>query len=234
MYVCVARRGLHCSIADALSLRCVKHPATELPFHASREASEKQAEAQGLLGVAERNAQLSANLATAQERALQLQERAEALEQALEERDASAEAAQLLQHRVRPCHESAHLAAALKWMTNILDMENQTAPWRLPAEEKACCTARHARMPHKISLQAPMMVHGGLHATGGVHCREELSSHNVISARSWSCRASRPWQSRRLPWSGCALSWRSSGLPVLGWSRHWLPALQKARQPSRR
>ena len=56
------------------------------------------------MGVAERNAQLTADMAAAQERALQLQERAEAVEQALEERDATAEAEQLLLHRVRLIH----------------------------------------------------------------------------------------------------------------------------------
>lgn len=106
----------------------MKHPATEPPFHACRDASEKRAEAQGLLGVAERNAQLTADLAAAQERALQLQERAAALERALEERDATAEAEQLLQHRVRLCYESAHLAVAGKRVTYMWN-----APRHLPA-----------------------------------------------------------------------------------------------------
>ncbi|CAL5218500.1 g186 [Coccomyxa viridis] len=72
---------------------------------ARMEASEKRAEAQGLMGVAERYAQLTADLAAAQERA-------EAVEQALEERNAHAEAEQLLLHRVAlsallwPCRAS--------------------------------------------------------------------------------------------------------------------------------
>ncbi len=71
----------------------LKHPHEQFLVNACREASEKRAEAQGLMGVAERNAQLTADLAAAQERA-------EAVEQALEERDAHAEAEQLLLHRV--------------------------------------------------------------------------------------------------------------------------------------
>jgi len=56
------------------------------------------------MGVAERNAQLTADLAAMEERALQAQEHAQALEQALEERDANAEAEQLLRNRVSTHH----------------------------------------------------------------------------------------------------------------------------------
>lgn len=69
-------------------------------LRARREAAERRAEAQGLAGVAERNAALTADLAAAREQALQLREHAEALEGALEERDANAEAEQLLRARV--------------------------------------------------------------------------------------------------------------------------------------
>ena len=62
-----------------------------------------------MMGVAERNAQLTADLAGAQERALQLQERAEAVELALEERDANAEAEQLLLHRVSLDHDPCRM-----------------------------------------------------------------------------------------------------------------------------
>ena len=55
------------------------------------------------MGVAERNAQLTADLAAARERGLQAQERVAGLEAALRERDAAAEAEQLLRCRVRPC-----------------------------------------------------------------------------------------------------------------------------------
>ncbi len=66
------------------------------------------------MGVAERNAQLTADLAGAQERALQLQERADAVEQALEERDANAEAEQLLLARVRLNHDPSCLPLLAK------------------------------------------------------------------------------------------------------------------------
>ena len=67
-----------------------------------REAAEQRAKAQGLMGVAERNAALTAELAAARELGTQAQERAAALEAALEERDANAEAEQLLRARVWP------------------------------------------------------------------------------------------------------------------------------------
>ena len=65
-----------------------------------REAAERRAKAQELMGVAERNAALTAELAAAHELGTQAQKRAEALEAALEERDANAEAEQLLRARV--------------------------------------------------------------------------------------------------------------------------------------
>ena len=65
-----------------------------------REAAEQRAKAQGLMGVAERNAALTAELVVVRELGTQAQERAEALEAALEERDANAEAEQLLRTRV--------------------------------------------------------------------------------------------------------------------------------------
>ena len=55
------------------------------------------------MGVAERNAQLTADLAAVRERGLQAQERVAGLEAALRERDAAAEAEQLLRCRVSFC-----------------------------------------------------------------------------------------------------------------------------------
>ena len=122
-----------------------------MPDNACREASERRAEAQGLLGVAERNAQLTADLATAQERALQLQERAEAMEQALEERDAAEEAEQLLRQRV-----NANDVHQLSWLRRGSAADKlQHEQWAML--RSAVCQASGT----SCHQDTKMIVHGG-------------------------------------------------------------------------
>ncbi|CAK0736757.1 hypothetical protein CVIRNUC_000798 [Coccomyxa viridis] len=91
------------------------------------EASERRAEAQGLMGVAERNAQLAADLAAARERGLQAQERAAGLEAALRERDSAAEAEQLLRCRSEQtmAEQEARLQQAQEQLQELHALEAQ-------------------------------------------------------------------------------------------------------------